>query len=89
MKESGCLESGTCVISPVRRRFWDFASPVSGFGLVTSRWLRGQGRFPCWSEGAAEREMAARIPKLGPVIHMGCFGQQAARVGRSVPLLLC
>lgn len=57
--------------------------------LVTSRWLRGQGRFLCWSEGAAEREMAARIPKLGRVIHIGCFGQQAARVGRSVPLLLC
>lgn len=57
--------------------------------LVTSRWLRGQGRFLCWSEGAAEHEMAARIPKLDPVIHIGCFGQQAVRVGRSVLLLLC
>lgn len=41
--------------------------------LVMSRWLRGQGRFLCWSEGAAEHEMAARIPKQGPVIHIGCF----------------
>lgn len=73
---------------PGEAEVWGFCLPgVWVWVPVTPRWWCGQGRFLCWSEGAAEPEVTARISKLGLVIPVGYFGQKAVRVGRSA--LLC
>lgn len=75
---------------PGEAEVWGFCLPgVWVWVPVTPRWWCGQGRFLCWSEGAAEPEVTARISKLGLVIPVGYFRQKAVRAGRSALVLLC